>query len=107
VAAGSAGGAVRLWSTASSRLQRSFPRAHQGRVNSLAFAPNDRLLASAGEDGQVKLWDLHSRRAPRVLGGHAGPVHSVAFSPDGRRVLSAGADGVIRVWSSAAEVAGQ
>ena len=107
VAAGSAGGAVRLWSTASSRLQRSFPRAHQGRVNSLAFAPNDRLLASAGEDGQVKLWDLHSRRGPRVLGGHAGPVHSVAFSPDGRRVLSAGADGVIRVWSSAAEVAGQ
>ena len=97
---------MRLWSTNSSRLQRAF-KAHQGRVTSLAFAPNDRLLASAGEDGQVKVWDLRSRRAPRVLRGHAGPVNAVAFFPDGRRVLSAGADGAIRIWSSALVLAGQ
>ena len=59
-------------------------------------------LASAGEDGQVKLWDLRSGRPPRVFRGHAGPVHSVAFLADGRRFISAGQDGVIRVWSIAA-----
>jgi WD40 repeat protein len=94
---------VRLWSASSSRPQRSF-KAHEGRVTSVAFAPNDRLLASAGEDGQVKLWDLRSGRPPRVFRGHAGPVHSVAFSADGRRVMSAGQDGVIRVWSTVAAV---
>jgi len=97
---------VRLWSTSSSRPQRSF-RAHQGRITSLAFAQGDRLLASAGEDGQVKLWDLRSGRGPRVLRGHAGPVRAVTFSADGRRLLSAGEDGVIRVWNTAGTATAQ
>jgi WD40 repeat protein len=53
------------------------------------------------------VWDLRTRRAPRVLRGHSGPVNAVAFFPDGRRVLSAGADGAIRIWSSALVLAGQ
>jgi WD40 repeat protein len=95
---------VRVWSTSSSRPQRSF-QAHHGRVTSVAFGPDDRLLASAGEDGQVKVWDLRSGRAPRVYRGHAGPVHTIAFSGDGRRILSAGQDGVIRIWNGIATAA--
>ncbi|HZT47636.1 MAG TPA: serine/threonine protein kinase, partial [Hyphomicrobiaceae bacterium] len=89
--------------TNSSRPQRSF-RAHDGRVTSLAFAPNDRLLASAGEDGQVKLWDLRSGRSPRVF-RHPGTVNVIIFSADGRNLLSAGQDGVIRVWNGVAPAA--
>ena len=81
-------------------MQRSF-KAHDGRITALAFGPsNERMLASAGDDGQVKIWDLQSRRSPRVFRGHAGPVHSLVFSADGRRLLSAGQDGVIRIWSN-------
>jgi WD40 repeat protein len=83
-------------------MQRSF-KAHEGRVTALAFAPsNDRMLASAGDDGQVKLWDMRGRGTPRVFRGHTGPVHSLVFSADGRRLLSAGHDGVIRIWSNLA-----
>src|SRR5262249_25104264 len=67
VASGSRAGSISVWSTASARLLRSF-RAHTGRVTSIAFAPPDRsLLASAGSDGLVKLWDLRATRFARVL----------------------------------------
>jgi WD40 repeat protein len=58
------------------------------------------MLAVAGDDGRVKLWNLRSGRIVRSLGG--GPLRALSFSPDGRRLIGAGQDGVIRVWSLAA-----
>jgi WD40 repeat protein len=70
-----------------------------GRLLGLAYSPDGRLLATAGADGAVRLWNphrLHSVGEP--LTGHAGAVTSVAFSPDGRLLASSGTDGTIRVW---------
>ena len=93
---------MRLWTTSSSRVQRTL-EAHQGRVTALAFAPNGGLLATAGEDGDVKLWNVRSGRGtPRTLRGHTGPVRAVSFSADGQRLISAGQDGAIRIWSTVA-----
>src|SRR4029453_14833323 len=61
-----------------------------------------RLLASAGEDGTVRLWDVASRTAVgEPLTGHHGPVLDVAFAPDGDRIASAGADKTVRLWNVA------
>jgi len=100
VASGSMDGSISVWSTSSSRLQRSF-RAHNGRVTALAFMPSERaLLATAGTDGLVKLWDLRAMRNARVLSGHTGPVRALGFADAGRRLISAGDDGVILIWST-------
>ena len=65
-------------------------------VNTLAFSPDGRWLATGSGDGDIRLWDLKAEdpsAAPQVLAGHSGAVNSVAFSPDGRWLASASADG--------------
>jgi WD40 repeat protein len=61
-------------------------------VNSVAFSPDGRLLASGSNDKTVKVWEVASGRAVRTLTGHTWPVLSVAFSPDGRLLASGSVD---------------
>jgi tetratricopeptide (TPR) repeat protein len=64
----------------------------------VAFRRDGRQLASASNDGTVKLWDVDSGREVRTLRGHTAAVRSVAFDPGGTRLASAGADGTVRLW---------
>jgi WD40 repeat protein len=70
-------------------------------VWSLSFHPNGGVLASAGADGTVRLWDVKSGAAIRSMTGHTGDVRAVAYSPDGITLASAGRDGTVRVWDPA------
>jgi WD40 repeat protein/DNA-binding SARP family transcriptional activator len=111
LASGGDDATVRLWSVADGRslgalvsdTDRPADPAALGRVAailSVAFSPRGGILASAGEQGAVQLWDVRSRRAlGRPLQGHRDWVRSIAFV-SGDTLASAGIDQTLRLWDT-------
>src|SRR5262249_22081963 len=89
-----------------------FPlKAHDKVVTGVAFSADEKLFATCGLDGPIKIWDAErtakyctSPERPdsfpprQTLSGHANGTYGIAFSPDGKQIASCGADGTAKVW---------
>ncbi len=68
-------------------------------VTCVALSPDGRLVAAAGKNFRIRLWEIASRReisGPEMA--HENRIESILFSPDGKQLLSASADRSARVW---------
>jgi WD40 repeat protein len=106
---------VKVWKTSDGNLIRSFGRGRESHVWSLAFSPDDKLLA-AGTGGRlsadakrafsvaagdVSLWEVSTGNHIATLRGHINIVESLAFSTDGKLLASSDGTAAVKLWTVA------
>jgi WD40 repeat protein len=91
---------------AATGLERFRLSGHDGEVRDGAFSAGGAMLATAGADGALKLWDASDGTLLNTLAGHDGRVRACAFVQGDATVVSAGDDGAVRFWAAAPATAG-
>jgi len=87
---------IRLWDL-KTRAFREL-KGHEGQIICMAWSPVDDLLASAGWDGTIRIWNTQTGAAESILHGHTGLITALVFSTDGQQLFSSGYDSGIRIW---------
>jgi Tol biopolymer transport system component len=93
------GKSARIWDKASG-AQLVELSGHSALVETAAFSPDGRFVATASHDRTAKLWDTQTGRELRTLWGHSQLLRDVAFSPDGNRLATASYDGTAKLWDT-------
>jgi len=74
---------------------------HRGEVYYVEFSPGGDLLASAGKDGFVRIWNTLSWQLVRSIKASETEVNVAAFSPDGKALATVDDDGKLKLWEVA------
>jgi hypothetical protein len=73
---------------------------HQHNVNSVAWSPDGKRLATGSQDNTAKVWDAETGKELLTLSGHVNGVSSVAWNPDGKRLATGSDDSTAKVWDA-------
>ena len=92
---------VQLFDVTSGELVRQFS-GNTKSIDRFSFSPDGELIASAGRDHTIHIWNVQTWEIVKVIKEHAGHVIGVSFSPDGQWLGSTSAgqnDRTVRIWS--------
>lgn len=76
---------------------------HGGTVQAAVFSWDGITIATAGDDGVVRLWDARTGARQRTLYGHTNQTMGVAFDPLNERLATASSDNTVRLWTRTGE----
>lgn len=92
-------------------------RGHEGPIYAVAVSGDGKMIATAGHDRQVLIWDpadltqvdllktfsgeeTESATKAKSLIGHTATIRSLAFAPSGKLLISSGHDNSVRIWNT-------
>lgn len=73
-------------------------------ITQVAWSPDGKLIASGGEDNQIRLWEPLTGHTVYTYKGHLATstvnssITSIAWSPDSSMIASVDDDNVVQVW---------
>jgi WD40 repeat protein len=85
---------VDLWDARTGH-HRATLAGHTAPIDSAAFSPDSTTIATASDDGTVRLWNTATGQTTAIL---AGGSRSVGYSPDGHTIAAINPDGKLALW---------
>jgi hypothetical protein len=87
---------IRVWDDQGTLLNEL--KGHNSDVWSLSFCNLNCMLASAGEDGTIRVWDIKTGKQVDMIRAHKPVATVVRFTHDNLSLISGGRDGYVRLW---------
>jgi WD40 repeat protein len=98
VSGGFRDGKLRMWETASGKILREMATPHAP-VYTIAFSPDGKMLAAAGQSRSVSLHDPATGKLLHEIPNLTSSwIARLAFSPDGRTLAIGGNDNEVSLW---------
>jgi DNA-binding beta-propeller fold protein YncE len=91
---------VKVWDAERGQKVVAFKPGPIGAVHGIAYSPDNRRVAIAGETGLVIVWDSETGQELLSLKGHESKVTSLAFSHDGQRLIAGTEQDSVRIWNA-------
>ncbi len=88
---------INVWHVQTGQELQTFS-GYSDTVNSVAWSPDGRMLASGSSNNTIRIWDTFTGNQSRILEGHTNEIVCIAFSFNGRLLVSKSLDETVRLW---------
>lgn len=104
--AGAGGGipGIPIWDIRSRELIATAAGHLNGIVLSLSCSQDGNYIASAGNDGTIRIWNFKGGGSMGTLFGHFTECQSVSWKPGGLELASSGNDGTVKIWNAQTQI---
>ena len=72
---------------------------HSCAVTSIAVSRDANVIASADQDGVIRVWNIAEQKCVAELEGHDDEIRSVVLTTDAKFLISGSRDGSVRIWN--------